>query len=58
VDRELDQLAGAQRSDGGWDFDWQAWAPTVATEWRARLTVDTLATLRRHDRLDTPHAVR
>jgi hypothetical protein len=54
VDRELDQLAGAQRSDGGWDFDWQAWAPTVATEWRARLTVDTLATLRRHDRLDTP----
>lgn len=53
LDQELDQLERAQHADGGWDFDWQAWAPTVATEWRARLTVDALTTLRQHHRLLT-----
>lgn len=51
VDQELDQVERAQHTDGGWDFDWQAWAPTVATEWRARLTVDRVTTLQRHHRL-------
>lgn len=51
---ELDQLASAQQPDGGWNFGWQAWAPTVASEWRARLTVDAIATLQNHDRLDRP----
>ncbi|SDQ62627.1 hypothetical protein SAMN05428996_2140 [Quadrisphaera sp. DSM 44207] len=51
VDEELDRLAAGQRRDGGWDFTWRAWAPAVAFEWRARLTVDALAALARHGRL-------
>jgi hypothetical protein len=50
VGAELDRLEVDQQPDGGWDFDWQAWSPAVATEWRARLTVDALATLQAHGR--------
>jgi hypothetical protein len=49
---ELDGLEKEQRPDGGWDFDWLVWAPAVATEWRARLTVDALTTLKAHGRLE------
>jgi len=51
VEAELDRLEADQRPDGGWDFDWQTWSPAVATEWRARLTVDALATLQAHGRI-------
>jgi hypothetical protein len=54
VQAELDRLEAEQRPDGGWQFDWQAWSPAAATEWRARLTVDALATLQAHGRID-PH---
>ena len=48
---ELGRLADAQQADGGWTFDWLAWAPAVAFEWRARLTVDAVAILGAHGRL-------
>ena len=51
VGAELRRLADAQQPDGGWTFDWLAWAPAVAFEWRARLTVDAVATLGAHGRL-------
>lgn len=41
----------AQLADGGWDVDWQTWAPAVHVEWRARTTVDALATLLAERRL-------
>lgn len=46
----LDELETGQRDDGGWDFDWLAWSPVAAHEWRARLTVDALITLRANGR--------
>lgn len=55
VAAELDRVEAEQRPDGGWDFDWQAWSPAVVTEWRARLTVDALGTLRAHDRIALNH---
>ena len=39
------ELEQGQREDGGWDFDWLAWSPVAAFEWRARLTVDALVAL-------------
>jgi hypothetical protein len=51
VAAELDRLETGQRPDGGWDFDWQAWSPNVATERRGGLTVDALATLQIHARI-------
>lgn len=53
AETELERLQNEQRPDGGWDFDWQAWAPAVATEWRARVTVDALAMLQAHDCIKT-----
>lgn len=46
VEAGLDELAAGQRDDGGWDFDWLAWNPAVAWEWRGRLTVDWLTVLK------------
>lgn len=46
----LDEVEGGQREDGGWDFDWLAWSPVAAYEWRARLTVDALTNLKANGR--------
>ena len=51
VERQLDDLAAGQQPDGGWAFGWLDWNPAVTWEWRARLTVDALRTLRANGRL-------
>jgi hypothetical protein len=52
VDAQLDELAAAQKDDGGWDFTWAAWNPAVAFEWRGMVTIDALSTLRAYGRLE------
>jgi hypothetical protein len=47
----LDHLAAGQAEDGGWTFNWLAWSPVAASEWRGSRTVDALRTLRANGRL-------
>ncbi len=51
ITAHLDHLAGAQRDDGGWTFNWPAWSPAAEREWRGFLTVDALRVLRANGRL-------
>jgi hypothetical protein len=46
IDAHLDHLAAAQRDDGGWMFNWQAWSPAAEREWRGAVTVGALHLLR------------
>jgi hypothetical protein len=46
----LDQLAAAQRDDGGWMFNWLAWSPAAEREWRGAVTVDALQVQRANGR--------
>jgi hypothetical protein len=50
IDAHLDHLAGAQRDDGGWMFNWPAWSPAAESDWRGFLTVDALRILRANGR--------
>ena len=50
IDAHLDHLAGAQREDGGWTFNWPAWSPAAEADWRGFLTVDALRVLRANGR--------
>ncbi len=50
IDAHLDHLAGAQRDDGGWMFNWAAWSPAAESDWRGFLTVDALRVLRANGR--------
>jgi hypothetical protein len=50
IGAHLDHLARAQRDDGGWTVNWQAWSPVAAAEWRGSMTVTALARLRANGR--------
>jgi len=50
IEAHLDHLAGAQRDDGGWTFNWPSWSPAAKSDWRGFLTVDALRTLRANGR--------
>jgi hypothetical protein len=50
IDANLDALAAAQQEDGGWPFNWLAWNPATALEWRGVVTIDALVTLRAYGR--------
>jgi hypothetical protein len=52
IERHLEALASGQQADGGWTFNWKAWAPVVELEWRGFVTVERLAVLRDYGRLD------
>jgi hypothetical protein len=51
IEANLDHLAGAQRADGGWTFNWMAWSPAGELEWRGHVTVEALRVLRANGRL-------
>lgn len=51
IEGDLDRLARGQGDDGGWTFNWLAWSPVAATEWRGSITVDALRILRANGRL-------
>jgi hypothetical protein len=50
IDAHLDHLAGAQRADGGWMFNWPSWSPAAEADWRGFVTVDALRVLRANGR--------
>ena len=50
IEANLDHLAGAQRADGGWTFNWPAWSPAAEADWRGFLTVENLRILRANGR--------
>jgi hypothetical protein len=51
IEAHLDHLATSQADDGGWTFNWPAWSPVAASEWRGSRTVTHLRTLRANGRL-------
>jgi hypothetical protein len=52
IEADLDALEAGQQDDGGWMFDWLAWSPGQAVEWRGIVTLRALRTLRAHGRLE------
>jgi hypothetical protein len=50
IDAHLDHLAGAQRDDGGWMFNFPSWSPAAEADWRGFITVDALRVLRANGR--------
>ena len=50
IEAHLNHLAGTQREDGGWMFNWPAWSPAAESDWRGFLTVDALRLLRANGR--------
>ncbi len=52
IDADLTRLEDAQLEDGGWEFDWLAWSPGQCVEWRGALTVQAVAVLLAHGRIE------
>jgi len=50
LEAHLDALASSQQEDGGWQFNWLAWNPAAALEWRGVVTIEALVTLRAYGR--------
>jgi hypothetical protein len=46
IDRHLEDLFNRQQEDGGWPIHWEAPGPAAELEWRGRLTLDAITTLR------------
>lgn len=46
IEVHLHALASARQEDGGWQFNWLAWNPASALEWRGIVTIEALLTLR------------
>ena len=46
VEAELERLAAAQQSDGGWTVDFDSYSPAATLEWRGYRTVGALTLLR------------
>ena len=51
IEAHLDAIESGQQEDGGWTFDFLAWSPAQATEWRGVVTIEALTCLRDHGRL-------
>lgn len=51
VEAHLDLVESQQQEDGGWMFDWLAWAPAQTNDWRGVVTIRALAWLRDNGRL-------
>ncbi|MGZ4296127.1 MAG: hypothetical protein ACXVVK_03655 [Solirubrobacteraceae bacterium] len=45
IEADLDRLESGQQDDGGWTFDWLAWTPAQAAEWRGLVTLRALSQL-------------
>jgi hypothetical protein len=51
IEAHLDALTARQQADGGWIFNWLAWNPASAIDWRGFVTIHTLQTLRAYGRV-------
>jgi hypothetical protein len=51
IEAHLDQVESEQGPDGGWMFDWLAWAPAQTADWRGIVTIRALTWLRDNGRL-------
>jgi hypothetical protein len=51
IEIELERIDAGQQDDGGWNFDFLAWCPGQALDWRGGVTLAALQTLRLHGRI-------
>ena len=49
IDDHLDALLEAQAPDGGWPISWETPSGAATSEWRGKVTVDSLLVLRSYD---------